>query len=76
MYAIDRNKQQCNYEFMLLSCSLISKENYNVSKGETMKCILKNSWDCTERGVCMKICHILKNYTFLSLSIKDVYGYK
>lgn len=61
---------------MLLSCSLISKENYNVSKGETMKCILKNSWDCTERGVCMKICHVLKNYTFLSLSIKDVYGYK
>lgn len=41
---------------MLLSCSLISKENYNVSKGETMKCILSNSWDCTEIGVCMKIC--------------------
>ena len=76
MYAIDRNKQQCNYEFMLLSCSLISKENYNVSKGETMKCILNNSWDCTEIGVCMKICHVLKTYTFLSLSIKDVYGYK
>ena len=60
---------------MLLCCSLISKENY-VSKGETLKCILSNSWDCTEIGVCMKICHVLKNYTFLSLSIKDVYGYK